>query len=95
MIGVGLTLCIFLSAATYHYKGRYDHLKMKARIKSEKRYRSKKHSRRDFGDQVNNKDPMQEMAEILQLLSGGGGDLYHEQYNEHRLRIERQVEQSY
>ena len=40
-----------------------------------------------------------EMEDLEQLLSGvpllsGGGDLYHEQYNEHGVKIEGQVEDS-
>ena len=41
-----------------------------------------------------------EMEDLEQLLSrvvlpDGGGDLYHEQYNEHGVRIERQQEENY
>ena len=113
MVGVGLTLSLFLSAASCHYKRKYEHLKMKARNKS--KYKQKKtkkpcerrierHVQIDSNGVIPNSAARRlarkEMEDLEQLLSrvvlpDGGGDLYHEQYNEHGVKIERQQEENY
>ena len=113
MIGAGLTLSIFLFAATFHYKKKYENLKTNERNKSEKNYKkttnpshapTRGRSRhKDTNGRINNNvaksSSRKEMEDLEQLLSGvalssGGGDLYHEQYNEHGVKIERQVDDS-
>ena len=115
MIGAGLTLSIFLFAATFHYQKKYENLKTNERNKSEKKYKTKKtknpsreptrgRSRHRDTNGINNNNvgrssSRKEMEDLEQLLSGvalssGGGDLYHEQYNEHGVKIERQVSDS-
>ena len=113
MIGAGLTLSIFLFAATFHYKKKFENLKTNERNRSEKKYKKTKNPsheptrgrsrHRDTNGIINNNvgrsSSRKEMEDLEQLLSGvalssGGGDLYHEQYNEHGVKIERQVSDS-
>ena len=108
MVGVGLTLSIFLSAASWHYKRKYENLKRKKRSRAKEKGKGKhpnsnkasceihgdRHIQEDTNGVIPNivarRSARKEMEDLEELLHGGGGELYHEQYNEHGVKIERQ-----
>lgn len=56
---------------------------------SERRHQTQHQTKHQTQHQTRTDDDIQMMIENIKLLSGGG-ELYHEQYNEHGVRIENQ-----
>ena len=112
MLGSGITVSIFLSAASCYYKRKFEQLKMKKeRNNSEKKHQKTKKTREKHPSREKHKhkkvkvgatnnvtkntskqavDDLEQMLESV-LLSPTFGDMYHEQYDEHGVRVERQV----
>ena len=106
-IGAGITVSIFLLTASYHYKNKYEKLKKRQKSKSREKLKKPrktshgKHIARNKHKHTNGGVVIDDTIKILKNgigdapeLVGGDVDLYHEQYDEHGVRIEIQVPDS-